>query len=457
MKRLSFIFIISGLFTLLSLNSCKKYVDINISPNSPLNVSPDVVLTAAEVNLGYAVGGADVALITGIFDKEVVGSDRQFFAYQSYVFTADNFSNIWGTMYESVMNNLYQLIQISKQNNYKYYDGIAKTLMAYSIGMVTDLWGDVPYSQAFQGDANFKPAYDKQQDIYTAIFQLLNDAAADFQTPSAQAGRLPGKDDIIYNGSASKWLKFVNSLRLRFLIHTVKVDNQAVQKILNNINATGGLFASSNDNAKVSFLNDESRANPLYQFEEQRGGYANYHSYFSDQLIALQDPRVNAYLDTANYATGTAGLGPLVASINSPVTLMSYAELQFILAEAYTRLGDYVNGLASYQNAVSASILNAGGSSSDVTNYFVNNAGDQRVDYVASTNKLLTVMTQKYFALFLQYESFTDWRRTGFPALTPNTGTQIPRRYLYPQTEISYNSANVPQGTTLFTKVWWDQ
>lgn len=457
MKRLSFISILTAVLILSSVTSCKKYIDINISPNSPLNVSPDVVLTAAEVNLGYAVGGADVALITGIFDKEVVGSDRQFFAYQSYIFVADNFSNIWGTMYESVMNNLYQLIQLSQANNNKYYDGIAKVLMAYSIGTTTDLWGDVPYSQAFQGDANLKPAYDKQQDIYTAIFKLLDDAIADFNTPAAQAGAKPGKDDVIYQGNISKWIKFANSLRLRYLIHTVKVDNTAVQKVLNALNPAGGLFSSNADDAKVPFLNDESRANPLYQFEEQRSGYTNYHSYFSDQLISLQDPRVSAYLDTTNYSSGVAHLGPLLGSISSPVTLMSYAELQFIIAEAYTRAGDYVNGATYFQNGVTASIMNAGGTSTDVNNYFLNNISDDRVNYAISSNKLMTVMTQKYFALYLQYEAFSDWRRTGYPNLTPNTGTQIPRRYLYPQTELSYNQQNVPTGTTLFTKVWWDQ
>ncbi|MCL6524623.1 MAG: SusD/RagB family nutrient-binding outer membrane lipoprotein [Thermoflavifilum sp.] len=460
MKRLSLISICTAIILLGSVTSCKKYIDINISPNSPLNVSPDVVLTAAEVNLGYAVGGADISLITAIFKKEIVGSDRQFFAYQSYFFVADNFTNIWGTMYESVMNNLYQLMQIAQAKNYKYYDGIAKVLMAYSIGTTTDLWGDVPYSQAFQGDANLKPAYDKQQDIYTAIFKLLDDAIADFQTPKAQAGGLqPGKDDVIYNGKIAQWMKFANSLRLRYLLHTVKVDNNAVQKILNNLNPPGGLFTSNADDAKVPFLNDESRANPLYQFNEQRSGYVNYYSYFSNQLIALRDPRLPAYLDTTGYYKGVTNfnLGPLLGSINSPVTLMSYAELQFILAEAYTRSGDYGNGNTYFQNGVTASIMNAGGSSSDVNNYFTNNATDPQVNYVLSTNKLMTVIMQKYFALYLQYESFSDWRRTGYPNLTPNTGNQIPRRYLYPQSELSYNQQNVPTGTTLFTKVWWDQ
>ncbi len=308
MKRLLFIILSVTLFT-----SCKKFLDVNQNPNSPSNVSPDVILTASEVQLGYTVGGADVSLITGLLTQQITGIDRQFIPYGNYVFTADNFTNVWANMYQTMLN-LKQLKDMADHDGYKYYSGISGILLAYSLGVTTDLWGDVPFSEAFNGEElEFKPKYDSQQTLYTVIDGLLTEAISNLNTAPANAGLKPGHDDIIYNGTTGEWIKFANSLRLKFLLHQTKVDPSVPGKIISGLNAPGGIISSNDDNATINFLQDEARANPLYQFFTQRDGYATLQSTGSDMLNTLNDPRSGKYIGT-NF-----NIGSYLGTQSSPV------------------------------------------------------------------------------------------------------------------------------------------
>lgn len=442
MKHLFFIAIAAVLFT-----SCKKYLDVNQNPNQPSSVSPDVVLTATEVQLGYTVGGADISLTTGILTQQITGVDRQFTTYNNYVFTADNFTNVWANMYD-VMLNLYQLKQTSDEREFKFYSGISGVLLAYSLGITTDLWGDIPYSEAFLGEeGQYKPKYDTQQDIYATIDALLTEAIANLNTNPADAGLKPGADDVIYGGKVNRWIKFANSLKLRFLLHQSKLDPGVAGKIITGLNAAGGIISSNDDNAAVTFLDDEARANPLYQFFTQRDGYATFESHGSDMLESLNDERKTAYIGD-DYS-----IGDYLGLQASPVILLSAAEVKFIEAEARAMSNDLAGAETAYNNGISLSFAQLGVSGADTY------LAQATVAFAtAPGTDVEKVINQKYLALYLQSEVYNDWRRTGFPVLTPNTvSSQIPRRYLYPQTELSYNAANVPSGITLASKIWWDK
>lgn len=428
--------------------SCKKYLDVNQDPNRPLNVGPDVVLTAAEVQLGYTVGGADVALVTGILSQQVTGIDRQFTTYNNYVFTADNFSNVWGSMYQ-IMLNLKQLKDYSEEKEYKYYAGISGILLAYSIGITTDLWGDVPYTNAFKGEElEFQPAYDTQESVYSAINALLTEAISNLGTAPEDAGVQPEDDDIIYGGDVDQWIKFANSLRLKFLLHQSKLDPGTGDKIITGLAAPGGLIAVNADNAAVTFLNDEARANPLYQFFTQRDGYATLESNGSSMLEDLDDPRKAVYIGK-DY-----NIGSYLGQRSSPVILMSAAEIKFIEAEARALTEDLPAAETAYDDAIKLSFEQLG--VSGVTAYLAQD--DVAFATAPGDDAIEKIINQKYLALYLQAEVYNDWRRTGYPKLTSNsTARPIPRRYLYPQTELSYNGSNVPSNITLATKVWWDK
>ncbi|SHM07850.1 Starch-binding associating with outer membrane [Chitinophaga jiangningensis] len=428
-----------GIAAVLLSTGCKKYLDVNVDPDRPLLASPGPVLAGAQVTGAYTLGGADFSLVTGILTGQVTGADRQFGNYEKYQLVADNFNNPWSSLYQGTLINYQELLHTASAKKYFLLGGITKLMTAYTVLTMTDVWGDIPYTDAFKGlEGQYKSKYDKQEDLYKTIDGLITSAIADLNNPVP--GVNPGTYDVVYGGSASKWIKFANSLRLRLLIHQTKKDAAGTAaKVIAAAAAPGGLITASADDAAVYFLDDESRANPLYQFNTQREGYAEYNdTYLTTTMEAAGDTRLDEYL------------GGFYDSPNSSVLMITSYEVEFILAEAYVRAGDLVNGKLHYENAVKASFAKVGAA---IGNYLTT-AGS----FDAAANKLNLVLSQKYVAMYLQAEAYTDWRRTGIPALTSKvTGKEIPRRLPYPQSEISYNSENVPGGLTINSKVWWDQ
>lgn len=437
----------AGFALLLTLGTgCKKYLDVNTDPDRPVEAPPAAILTGVEVNAAYVLGGSDVALTASLLANQVDGTSQQFKNYQLYQIVADNLTNCWGSIYQGSLNSLVELRKSADAKKWYFYNGAAKILTAYILGTTTDLWGDVPYSEAFKGlDFQFKSKYDKQEDIYKTIDGLLTSAIADLNQP--QLGPLPDASDVIYGGDPELWIKFANSYRMRTLIHLTKKDAAGyAQKVIDAANAPGGIIEDGED-AAVTFLNDPTRANPIQQFNAQRPGYITYEDAFLiKSMEALGDKRVAKYLPTEN--------GNFYDSKNSPVFFITAYELEFILAEAHARLGHDAEAKSHYEAGVLASFRMV---KADATGYLAK----PEVSFAAAVTpaaKLQLIMTQKYYAMYLQAESFTDWRRTGYPALTSkNPGKEIPRRFPYPQSELSYNKENVPTGISLTSKMWWDQ
>src|SRR5260221_4021256 len=170
-------------------------------------------------------------------------------------------------------------------------------------------------------------------------------------------------------------------------------------------------------------------------------------------MIALKDPRLPILIDTTT-ASGHDGL-LYYGQISSPVEFVTYDELLFASAEATLRSsGNIATAEGYYRNAIQANMQKLGVGNADITTYL--NANGK---LPAGTDAAIAqVAAQEYLALYLNPEVWTLWRRTNVPALTPVTGANVPRRLLYPQTEYSYNSANVPGSVTLFSpQVFWDK
>ena len=451
MKNTKYIKYLFGVLLIISAGSCKKgYLEgVNTNPNQPSSITPAVALPSSEGAIAYALGG-DMSRFNSIFMQYVTGVARQMQNFNNYSFTEDDFNNLWlGGLYAGPMNNLKTQIAICDKSGYKYYSGISKVLMAYSLGMVTDTWGDAPYSEAFQGINKLQPKFDSQQSLYSSIQKLLSDAIVDLSVASTSAGAFkPGAEDIIYAGSAAKWKKFAYALSARFYIHVSKFDASAAQKALDAINA--GAFTASSDDAQFVFGTTATTAGPWFQYNDQRGDLS-FTGYMVDEMTTLNDPRLDIYIDVANDL-----LGDYLGASDAPVYFMTYFEQKFIEAEAYNRIGDDVSAQAAYVAAITANMQKVGVAAADIATYL---AANGILTGTTQAEKLDEIMVQKYFAMFLQPEAWSDWRRTGSPALAPNTGNvlgSIPRRYLYPQSERSYNAANTPH-TNLLSKMWWDQ
>jgi hypothetical protein len=316
--------------------------------------------------------------------------------------------------------------------------GVGKILMATALGQATDLWGDIPYTEAFKGNADLKPAYDTQQSIYAVISTLLTEAIADLGTANG-ANAIPlgsSSNDLIYNGDKTKWIAAARSLRARYALHLSKKGTPDYTAIIADCNA--GITSNAND-MQLTFGTTESNANPLYQFNDQRGDVAPSSTFAT---FAAGDPRL------AVFAAGEA-FGTFYGSINSPVPFISFVETKFILAEAQLRktAPDQTAANTAYDAAVTASLAKF--SITDAT-WLTNNTSG-----VLGVRSIKNIIEAKYIALFLQIEAYNDYRRTGYPVLVPTVGSAVPSRYPYCTDERLYNAESVPSGITLNSPVWW--
>ncbi len=447
MKKLKFLGIIA--LVALTMVSCKRWInpDINIDPDSPTDASLDLMLPGIEASLAYYIGGFDIAGTPAIWMQQITGSDRQASAINVYIYRESDPNNLWGSMYAGVMMDLKTFIakaedpaQLSRN-----VAGVGKVLLALALGNMTDLWGDMPYSEAFQGGDNLTPAYDSQQDIYTEINNLLTAAIDDLGSTDPLENVFGIENDYIYGGDPSLWQKAAYTLRARYQMHLAKVQSVNYTNVLSDL--ANGLSDISED-MEQPFDVSASGQNPLYQYVTQRSGYvSNSMTYYG---FMEGDSNTYGVVDPRTGVNDWSGSGFWTAK-DAPVAMVQYTEALFLKAEAEWRNGDYAAARQSLKDAVNSSMNKYGVSDATWTTAF-----EADVDATADADLLELIINQKYRHMFCQLEAWTDWRRTGFPQLTPTSGSDIPRRYPYPTDEQLYNSANVPQGVTIFSRVWWD-
>lgn len=461
MRKINFKMLAGFILLIMIVASCKKWdnPDINVNPNQPNDVSLNLMLPAVEAGIAYQVGG-DLAYAERLWMQQLAGGANQALAYDNYIFHSSDDDNTWLNMYASCMNDLNLIIQKSGAQSSPYYKGIAEVLMAYSLGCVTDLYGDIPYSQAFQGNANLSPAYDTQQKIYTSINSLLASAITDLGKPTSLHS--PGGDDLIYGGDVTMWTKAAYALKARYALHLSKVPGNTAYA--DALAALPNAFSANSDDLEFHFgLNTNENA-PIYQFLYNRYGDINAAKFMVDTLFHASDPRATLFIDTTLAdggpdgeapgigGSGFAQIGSYYAAPNAHVPFISYAECLFIKAEAEFPT-DKAAAVIDYKAAVTASLAK----------YGITDTGwvSTNTNVTASTITLQNIITQKYIALYLQLEVFTDWRRTGFPALTVPihnaTNNITPRRYPYPTSEKNYNTNTPVIASPLTTRFWWDQ
>jgi hypothetical protein len=261
---------------------------------------------------------------------------------------------------------------------------------------------------------------------------------------------VPTTQDVIYKGNAAAWIRFGHAIKARLALHQSKASAQMAATALAEI---AQAFTGSADNAQYAFGTQQTSANPWYQFYRDRPGDENFPgSAMAGQMLAGGDPRYLAFDLDSSDAGGNAL--SFYNQINSPVELITYDELLFAKAEATLRGGGSVAAAQGfYQAAITANMKKLGVAQADIDAYLVTHGTLPGTAAAA----IAQVASEEYIALFLNPETWTLWRRTGVPALTSITGNAIPRRLLYPQTEINFNAANVPGNVTLYSpKVFWD-
>lgn len=464
-----------GLITLAAVFvSCENELDINNDPNNPTEVPFATLLSAAEVNMAYTLGGDGTRMPASIV-QHYSGHRGQPLNYGQYNITSADTDGLWASIYD-ILIDLRSIEDQTKISGDNIYLGISKVLQVYTFSVATDLFGDIPYTESLKGAANITPSYDKQEAIYTSLLSILDQAISEIKS---NTGAKPGSADLLYSGDVVKWEAFGNSLKLRLLNHLSKRNPTQALTFLQT-NPT--LISLNTNNAKVAFGNIATNANPIYQFDVLSGRKDQaVCSTIVENMKTLSDPRLSLYfLPIKNNGSNLMGkyfgnlpgqdlddagenlfsrVGPAYASIDSPVTFISAAEVEFIKAEIYFRANDLVNSKIAYDKAIINDFAAVG--ANNVATYTAN-------PLVAYNNTLQRIMNQKWITMYqASYESFVDWRRTGFPVLTApltnRTNGITPRRLPYPQKEINVNSASLAAGpgipipyVTLTTKVWWD-
>lgn len=432
------------------LASCKKsfFTDANVNPNSPGSVTPATLLSTVEGALAYTQGG-DMSRYTQYFTQQTLGAFNQSSAYYTYVVTSQDVDNLWGNLYTSVMLNTDTLMKISDARGYNAYSGIARILMAYSLQITVDFWGDIPYSQAFKGTLQLNAAYDKSSDLYTSIASLVDAGIAQLNNASTGTA-VPGDEDVIFGGNAARWIKFGHAIKARLYLHQSKSSTAMATQALTEI---GLALASNSDNVQYVFGSASTANNPLFQFNDQRA-YTDYPAgTLAGMMDDMADPRYLIYFDSTYNDYDGVGTGEYYGSPTSPVELISYDEMLFARAEATLRSGGTVAAAqVFYVAAITNNMKKLGVADADIATYLVSNGTLS----ASSSAAIAQIALQAYIALYLNPEAWTTWRRTGSPVLTPVAGTAIPRRLLYPLSELNYNKVNTPASTLYTPRLFWD-
>lgn len=464
--------------TVLTTVSCKKYLDVNTDPNNPLVASENLILAPIITDIGTTIAGgtfsnantSGIALINSYWMQQM-SLNQPLPQFESYKFTTGDAEYTWGEVYINILQNLKRLGEAAEEHSNHSYGVIAKVLTAYTLGVTTDMWGDIPYTQAFEG--NLHPAYDKQEDIYNMIQQMLDDAIAENQL---DVGNLtPGADDFLYQGDMAKWEKFAYALKARHYIHLTKAPGHDAATQANlALTALEHAFTSTDDEATLDIFSEAAgHESPWFKNTESSQGGVVLTSTLIDTLVARSDPRLpvianqgsqGTYLgresasDVVPDVTIYSTLGDYYAGASSPVALLPYSELQFIKAEATLYTAGAAAAEPIYREAIIDNMVKLGLDETDpaVENYLALKGP------LTSENALQRIMEEKSIADFLSVENYNDWRRTGFPELTlvPNAQagiTTIPRRYPYSQQEISTNPQPENANVKITDRVWWDQ
>jgi hypothetical protein len=472
MKRIS---ISTLLLFVLIFSSCKKIVeDVNINPNSPTDAPADLILNGAQVSSIVFYEG-DFARLAGMWAKSFTGADRQYISLNSYVTTAGDYDNTWSTAYRGVIAPCQLIIDKSTTINNKIMIGIAQVMQAQAFGTLTSLFGDIPFSEAVNPNKFPAPKFDKQVDVYAGIQTLLDNAIANL---SSEVGITPGTKDIFFGGNTQSWVKVANTLKARYYLHT-KEYAKAVVAASNGISsASGNMMAPHGE----SYLTD---FNLYYSFcAYDREAYMSAEEAYAPRLLdpTSEDYRGNTKTDEearGNYlyilggGIYFGGNEPNILSafegfwgISNPeedgffggVTsfpLVTYEENELIKAEANIRNGNASDALNAL-NAFRAYMSNGGYIGSYYQDEFdlkyeayedadfeaggMENNGESKNDAL-----LKEIVEERYVTLIGQIEQFNDVRRTkNLLGLKPVTGSSIPQRFLYPQSEINTN-ANTPK------------
>lgn len=453
------LFCITWLLSLLTACSDQVLNKIDTNPNQ-LDPAPlSALLPAASMTTIYQVAGSTAAIgSSNMAELTALTGTSPRIQPEIGLYTG----NVWEGGYTALRTFREIRTQAEKEQKWGYV-AIADIMSAYTLSILVDLFGDVPYSQAVMGAQNRQPAFDKAQDLYGEMQKLLDAGIVNCDKATTAALR-PGKDDLVFGGNMALWKKTAYGLKARLFnrLSNVSPEESARQAIA----ATGNSFAASEAFTVSLYTTSPTNANPLSNAQLTQpvsavgNGILHAMRFFLDNAddVAV-DPRAGIWFTKISGKIVPAPNGRTSTDITvagtlfskpqhlreraAPQPLLTPVELKFIEAEAQFRLGDKEKAYAAYEAAVRAALAQ-----SAQFNPAVALTAAQQTAYPARPKVLpgaggLTlahILLQKYiyFFVFQPIEAYNDIRRTAILPLTDPNGT--PKRLPYPDTERSRNA-----------------
>ncbi|HEU5167271.1 MAG TPA: SusD/RagB family nutrient-binding outer membrane lipoprotein, partial [Chitinophagaceae bacterium] len=447
--------------------NCDKFKDTNVSPTLLTAASTKALLTNSQQSISSLVLGNTASsrlaalyvqhLSEGPYPGPSLYNDRNL-SFATW-YAGDNTG--LGPLYnlQTIINYNNSGSSAANGNGSKNNQiAVARILKAYFFLLMTDKWGDIPYTEALKGNEAYAPVYDKQQTIYTSLFKELTEAATQINEAEAKV-----VGDVIFSGNMASWKRFANTVRMVMALR-LSVKDQAKGKTEYASALAAGVISSNAQNIFYPFITgDPNNSNPWYNnyTASNRNDYAISKT-LTDYMEPKSDPRLPIYGEVlagnvvkglpygrnvaVNIPAAYSRIGNYFRSQGSAMPLFNYAQVLFMRAEA-AKLGYEVGGDAAaeqfYKDAIKASWQQYG--------VFNQAAYDAylllpAVAYSAATGHK-QIMTEKWVHMYLNsWESWNDWRRTGFPVLTPAVDAidprGIPLRLGYPTNEVSLNNTN---------------
>jgi SusD/RagB-like outer membrane lipoprotein len=445
-----------------SFSGCKKYLDVNKDPNNPVDVQEALLLSPTEAAVSDNIFAGNVDVFMQNFVQAIAPNQPNPGIWNYQMFNGD-VDGDWNAFYVVALNNLNILNKKAESDGKPNYAAISKILSAYVLATATDIWGDIPYSQAFQGVAKIAPPYDKQEAIYNDVQSLLTNAIADINLANAS---VPGGDDYFYNGNMAAWKKLAYTLKARYFMHLTKAPGHTAPLQADSaLNALTQGFTSSNDDLKFQYAGSAGTESSWFLTFSPVSTYI-LNTSFVTTLKTNTDPRLPFMVlpaaSTGLYTGRTVGdpVGDLsaysyptsyYAGIATSNYLVCYTEALFIRAEATLIKSGFAAAQPFFQQGITEHMKKLGVAQTDINTYLAARGT------LTAANALQRIIEEKSVSNFLNNENFTDWRRTGFPLLTKEPGalSEIPRRLLYPESEILTNP-QPQQSAKLTDRLWWD-
>lgn len=484
-------------------SSCSKFLDVNeVNPNNASAVPPKLLLPAALTNVVKVMDNPRnfefVYLWYGLWSVSAGYSQPNNLV--QYRLLNSNYQNPFSFLY-TYGQNFTEIENAASDPKDAGYLAIGMIMKAYIMQNLVDIWGNVPYTEAFSANKGIlKPKYDDQKAIYEDLVKKLDAAIALIAGLPADANEIGAASDVMYHGNMGLWAKFANTVKLRLLVHQSGMAGREayIKGAIATTASVGYLGAGESALVNPGFLVSDTKMNPFYETFYNGAGSAQSDGtayYFAgkdavDFMVANADTRLGRFYlpySGSNYAGNWLGQNPdthppllsgvtsklgykagdagyLIGTPTEAAPLLTDFEALFVQSEAATRGLITGDAGALYNAAVTQSFLYMGLTSAAAGTYLAQ--PKLTVNWESASDKIALIITQKWLALngVAPVEIWTDYRRTGFPAglhFTEDSNKASdtpPVRLLYPQREISVNNDNVVAVGTInaFTsKIFW--